>query len=118
MSTAESDRRKLLAIVGVALFAAGLLFGLLPVTTTAGGYDVSCGNAWFLEYDPMRASADRITDAMYGGRGEPQGQEKCETAAGSRGTIGFILAGLGAAALLGVLLVGARRSDDGTAAAA
>ena len=112
MAARIDDRTLMLRLVGGTMLLVGLVFGLLPVSVQVRGDDVSCGNAWFLAYDETKASADRIFDAMTGGRGESSGQSRCEVEAGSRGTIGFILGGLGAAALLGSVFVFPVRRDS------
>lgn len=112
MAARIDDRTLMLRLVGGTMLLVGLLFGLLPVSVQVRGDDVSCGNAWFLAYDETRAGSDRLFGAMTGGSAESQGQSKCEVEAGARGTIGFILGGLGAAALLGSMLIAPVRRDS------
>lgn len=111
MAARIDDRTLMLRLVGGTMLLVGLLFGLLPVSVEVRGDDVSCGNAWFLRYDEGQALGDRLFDAAAGGRSGSQGQSKCKVEAGSRGTIGFVLGGIGAAALLGSMLIAPVRRD-------
>lgn len=100
-----------LARFGLAIFAPvvlslGLGFGLVPVSATMAGHDVTCGAPWAPDYHA--ADVERFGDTM-AGRSTTDRRQQCRDELGGRGTLGALLAGLGGVGLVGVIVLAATR---------
>jgi len=90
-------------ITAAALLVIGLAFLIIPSSTDVSGHRISCGSALAPSDDAsIRDAATRIADAMLGRTSTPHAEQDCAAALSQRRIIGWPLAALGTAALIGV----------------
>jgi hypothetical protein len=105
-TTEEAMRTGALVAIAFVLLGFGLMLGLKGASASGvHGETFSCGSPWFVDTEALQRqeSRDGFADALNGRAvSVADYRQRCADAFGSRGTLGSVLAGLGALVLVGV----------------